>query len=95
MDVISLSLAKHLTGSVFPTDPGDYSAVVSQSVTFGPFDTLLSVTVPINDDSIYELDEMFTAVLTTTDPGVVLFDDTATATITDDDSKFTVVTLVP
>ena len=63
-------------------------------MTFGPSDTLLSVTVPINDDSVYELDEMFTAVLTTTDPGVVLFNDTATATITDDDSKFTVVTLV-
>ena len=94
MDVTSLSLAKHLTGYVFPTAPGDYS-VVSQSVTFGPADTLLNVTVPINDDSIYELDEMFTAVLTTTDPGVVLFDDTATVTITDDDSKFTVVTLVP
>ena len=94
MDVTSLSLAKHLTGYVFPTDPGDYS-VVNQSVTFGPSDTLLSVTVPINDDSVYELDEMFTAVLTTTDPGVVLFDDTATATITDDDGKFTVVTLVP
>ena len=56
-------------------------------MTFGPSDTLLSVTVPINDDSVYELDEMFTAVLTTTDPGVVLFDATATATITDDDSK--------
>ena len=94
MDVSSLSLAKHLTGYVFPTDPGDYS-VVSQSVTFGPSDTLLSVTVPINDDSVYELDEMFTAVLTTTDPGVVLFDDTATVTITDDDGRFTVVTLVP
>ena len=87
-------LEKHLTGYIFPTAPGDYSTVVSQSVTFGPSDTLLSVTVPINDDSVYELDEMFTAVLTTTDPGVVLFNDTATATITDDDGKFTMVTLV-
>ena len=95
MGVMSFSLAKHLTGSVFPTAPGDYSAATSQSVTFRPSDTLLNVTVPINDDSVYELDELFTAVLTTTNPGVVLFDDTATATITDDDGRFTVVTLVP
>ena len=86
--MVSKLLEKRLTGYVFPTAPGDYGAIVSQSVTFGPSDTLLNVTVPINDDSVYELDEMFTAVLNTNDPGVVLFDATATATITDDDGKF-------
>ena len=92
--MVSKLLAKHLTGYVFPTAPGDYSAVVNRSVTFGPSDTLLNVTVPIIDDSVCEQEEIFTAVLTTTDPGVVLFKDTANATIIDD-GKFTVVTLVP
>ena len=92
--MVSKLLAKHLTGYVFPTDPGDYRVAVNQSVTFGPSDTLLNVTVPIIDDSVCEPVEMFTAVLTTTDPGVVLFNDTATATIIDD-GTFTVVTLVP
>ena len=66
----------------------DY-ATTSQSVTFRPSDALLNVTVPITHDSVYELQETFSAMLTTTDPGVVIFNDTASATITDNDSKFT------
>ena len=74
---------------MFIPAPGDYNATTSQSVTFSPSDTLLNVTVPITDDSVYELQETFSAMLTTTDPGVVIFNDTASATITDNDSKFT------
>ena len=67
----------------------DYTAT-NQSITFRPSDTLLNVTVPITDDSVYELQETFSAMLTTTDPGVVINADTASATINDDDSKFAV-----
>ena len=51
-------------------------------------DTLLNVTVPITDDSVYELQETFSAMLTTTDPGVVISTNTASATINDNDSRF-------
>ena len=70
----------------------DY-ATTNQSVTFGPSDTLLNVTVPISDDSVYELQETFSALLTTTDPGVVIIANTASATINDNDSKFSVTSL--
>ena len=65
----------------------DY-ATTSQPVTFRPSDTLLNVTVPITDDSVYELQETFSAMLTTTDPGVEITANTANASITDNDSKF-------
>ena len=65
----------------------DY-ATTSQTVTFRPSDTLLNVTVPITDDSVYELQETFSAMLTTTDPGVEITANTANASITDNDSKF-------
>ena len=65
----------------------DY-ATTSQPVTFKPSDTLLNVTVPITDDSVYELQETFSAMLTTTDPGVEITANTASASITDNDSKF-------
>ena len=65
----------------------DY-ATTSQSVTFGPSATLLNVTVPITDDSVYELQETFSAMLTTTDPRVEITANTASASITDNDSKF-------
>ena len=65
----------------------DYTAT-NQPVTFRPSDTLLNVTVPITDDSVYELQETFSAMLTTTDPGVEITANTASASITDNDSKF-------
>ena len=70
----------------------DYTAT-NQSITFRPSDTVLNVTVPITDDSVYELQETFSAMLTTTDPGMEIIADTASATITDNDSKFSVTSL--
>ena len=46
------------------------------------------MTVPITDDNVYELQETFSAMLTTTDPGVEIIVNTASATINDNDSKF-------
>ena len=65
----------------------DYTAT-NQPVTFRPSDTLFNVTVPITDDSVYELQETFSAMLTTTDPGVEIIANITSATITDNDSKF-------
>ena len=65
----------------------DY-ATTSQPVTFSPSDTLLNVTVPITDDNVYELQETFSAMLTTTDPGVEIIANITSATINDNDSKF-------
>ena len=65
----------------------DYTAT-NQPVTFRPSDTLLNVTVPITDDSVYELQETFSAMLTTTDPGVEIIANITSATITDNYSKF-------
>ena len=74
--------------------PGDYVATTNQSVTFSPSDTILNVTVPITDDSVYELQETFSAMLTTTDPGVEIIADTASATITDNGSEFAVAAVI-
>ena len=46
------------------------------------------MTVPITDDNVYELQETFSVMLTTTDLGMEIIADTASATITDNDSKF-------
>ena len=73
--------------SAFLPASTDY-ATTSQPVTFRPSDTLLNVTVPITDDSVYELQETFSAMLTTTDPGVEIIANITSATITDNDSKF-------
>ena len=73
--------------SAFLPASTDY-ATTSQPVTFRSSDTLLNVTVPITDDSVYELQETFSAMLTTTDPGVEIIANITSATITDNDSKF-------
>ena len=75
----------------FPLAPGDYTGITSRSLSFGPSDTLLRVTVPITNDNAYELDETFSAVLTISSRGlgVVVCAQQAMVTIYDDDSKFT------
>ena len=60
----------------------------SQIVTFAPGDTIKTVQVPINNDTVYEGLEQFTAQLTTTDSGVVIFQPDAIARINDNDGIF-------
>ena len=61
-------------------------------VTFGPGVTGATYSCPIVDDPIIEDPEMFTATLNTTDPNVIIVDDTATVTIVDNDSElFTII----
>ena len=57
-------------------------------VTFAPGDSLQTVQVPINNDDVYEGLEEFTAQLTTTDSGVVIFQSDATARINDNDGSY-------
>ena len=52
-----------------------------------PGQTLSIVQVMIVDDSVYEGIQDFSAVLTTTDSSVNIFEPDATAQITDDDGK--------
>lgn len=60
----------------------------NSDLTFGATDASIDVTVPLNDDSVYELPEYFLGLLTTSDSGVTIFADTANATILDDDSNY-------
>ena len=65
----------------------DYTAASGIVVTFGPTDTVKTVTVSTTEDDVYELLESFQGQLTTTDSGVSLGVSEATANINDDDSK--------
>ena len=73
----------------FPTDGVDYT---NHTVTlaFQPGEKQLFVDMTIVDDDILEGVEIFTVTLTTGDSNVDIpsDNDTATITITDDDSKF-------
>ena len=64
----------------------DYSPVTI-IVTFAPGQTTASLSIPILDDSIVETNELFSALLTTTNPNVTLGTDTATVTIQDNDGE--------
>ena len=59
----------------------------SIDVTFTPGQIAATVEVPITDDSVSEDTEMFSAVLSTTNPNVMFGEDTASVTILDNDSK--------
>ena len=56
-------------------------------VTFLPEEMIQLVNVSTTDDIIHERDEQFTAVLEAGDVGVRLGNDTATATVLDDDGN--------
>ena len=58
------------------------------SLVFGKSTTTLVIPVQIEDDNILENPENFNAVLSSTDPAVVLDPDTATVTITDNDGEY-------
>ena len=62
-------------------------------VTFPSGESTASLSVPIVDDSIVESTELFSALLTTTEPNVMLGVDTATITIQDNDGEIILHTL--
>ena len=71
--------------SFFPA-PGDY-VPVAEALTFSASETRICTNVMTNDDTIFENDEDFGLILTTTDGNVILNPDEATVTIDDDDCK--------
>ena len=75
---------------IFLNSPGDadYTGVF-QTITFLASETMRSVSVPITNDDVYELDETFTATISEVmdNPNVDITLETTTVTINDDDSK--------
>ena len=70
------------------TDPADFTGQTNTMVTFAPNETVQIVNVSVVNDNTLESTEMFTAMLTATPGSMVMIGAaTATATITDDDSK--------
>ena len=69
----------------------DYTAV-TRTITFPASDSSFTVSVPITDDNLFELDEFFTARISETvdNPSVDILPpgDETTVQITNDDSKF-------
>ena len=66
--------------------PGDYTAV-SREVTFSADETVKEVEVPIQQDSVLEGEELFTATISPVSGPVGVQNEEATATIVDDDSE--------
>ena len=64
----------------------DYVGDNGTTVTFGPNDTSITVTIPTIDDDVYELEETFLGVLRS-DTDTLLGISMASATIIDMDSK--------
>ena len=48
---------------------------------------MVEVSIPIIDDSVVEMDEQFTVVLSSSDPNMLTSNSQATVTIVNDDSK--------
>ena len=78
------------------SDPADFTGQTNTMVTFAPDETVQIVNVSVVNDNTLESTEMFTAMLTATPGSMVMIGaaDTATATITDDDSKLSFISVV-
>ncbi|MYB04487.1 MAG: hypothetical protein F4Y13_09950, partial [Acidimicrobiaceae bacterium] len=66
--------------------PGDYTAASSQTLTFAPGDTTMTVSVALANDDIPEDTETFGLVLSTPSSNAEIGEGTAVATILDDDN---------
>ena len=63
--------------------PNDYTAVISQLVTFSSAPSQMCVSITIINDFMIEPNEVFTLLLETTDPAVQLMSTSASVTILD------------
>ena len=74
---------------LFLTVGEDYTAIASETVTFAPGETCVSVVVSVTDDEVHEKDETFVGLLKASNstPDNVLIEDPSMAVgnITDDD----------
>ena len=74
----------HVISHLFvPPAPGDYMAIINQTVTFGPDDTQQSVTVNTVADGIFETIETFRGRLAPSDAQVSILQNTAEVDIVD------------
>ena len=64
----------------------DYSSI-SSTLNLTSSTTMMVVLIPIIDDSVVEMDEQFTVVLSSSDPNVLTSNNQATVTIVNDNSK--------
>src|SRR5256885_5747222 len=71
------------------TAPADYVAIPTTTLTFNPGETIKSITVPVNGDTVDEIDETF-AVNLSNPINATLSTASGTGTITDDDGPPTV-----
>ena len=71
---------------LFPSAGSDYSSI-SRTLNLTSSTTMVAVLIPIIDDSVVEIDEQFTVVLSSSDPNVLTSNSQATVTIVNDDSK--------
>ena len=72
---------------------GDDFTSVAMMVTFSAGQTRASVSVPIIDDILGEMSEVFTGSLSAVTGNVVIRADTADVTIIENDSEFTMMVL--
>ena len=74
----------------------DFTGQTNTTVTFAPGETEQSVSVSVVNDNTLESTETFTAMLTAAPGSMVMIGagGTATATITDDDSKSSFISVV-
>ena len=77
------------------SDPDDFIGQTNTIVTFAPDETVQFVNVTVVNDDTLESTEMFTAMLTAIPGSMVMIGaSTATATIIDDDSKPSFISVV-
>ena len=85
---------------MFLTAGGDYTAIASETVTFAPGETCVSVVVNVTDDEVHEKNETFVGSLkinnSTLDNVLIVDPSMAAGTIVDDDdlSKSNAISLV-
>ena len=67
----------------------DYAEVINTEVVFVAGTTELFFNIPILDNNVLELTEIFRVILTSAEPNIVITDETGTSTVTiiDNDSK--------
>ena len=79
-------------GSATSTDPVDFNSVtqaVPNTLQFSPTDLVQEVTVTIINDDLRENAERFTGLLSSTDAAVILYPNTTTVEIQDNDCEQT------
>ena len=89
-DTLDWSVSPGGFGGTMPASGADFAGGVlpSGTVSFGPGDHQQTVTVEVDGDTVYELNESFTVTLANPSAGAVIGQPTAVGAILDDDTIF-------